>query len=97
MRTRYRLAALGASLVMGVLSAGGTAMAAAATPGNHSVAAAPQFRPHQWDHRWDRHNDRDQRDWRGRDWDHRGWGWDWEQQCDWAWHHDRDWWYANCS
>jgi hypothetical protein len=97
MRTRDRLAALGASLVMGVLSPGGTALATTATPANHGVAAAPAAGPHQWDHRWDRRHDWDHRDWRGRDWDHRGWGWSWEQQCDWAWHHDRDWWFRYCS
>jgi hypothetical protein len=50
-----------------------------------------------WDHRWDRHNEWDRRDWHDGDWDHRSSGWRWEDQCSWAWYHDRGWWWAYCS
>ena len=93
MRNRLRLAALGATVVAGLISTGGTALAAT----NHQWS--PQAQGCCWDHRnHDRNWDgRDRHEWRGRDWDHSGSGWNWEQQCDWAWRNDRDWWRSHCS
>jgi hypothetical protein len=91
MKARYRLAALGATLLAGMVGTGGTVMAATTT---HATPA--QVNRCCWDHRGHR-GDWDRGGWRGRDWDHRGSGWNWEQQCDWAYYNDRGWWYANCS
>jgi hypothetical protein len=99
MRARYRCAVLAAAVLAGVVSAGGSALAAAPTAhgGAAVTAVAPRSGPppHRWDHRPDRHG-RDHGGWRGRGWDHRGYGWDWERQCEWAWRHDRLWWIQHC-
>jgi len=64
------------------------------------TAVAPRSGPHPGspqgsDRRPDRHGP-DHGAWRGRGWDHRGYGWDWERQCRWADRHDRLWWITHC-
>jgi hypothetical protein len=92
-RIRHTVAALGAALIAGTVSTGGSALAASTTHANPSTAtvAACCF-----DHRGHQGSN-DHHDWNGRGWDHRGWRWGWENQCDWAWHHDRGWWSSHCS
>ena len=102
MCARYRLALV--TLVATALAVVGSTSALAAAPATHHdtavTAVAPRAGPHPGAPQgWDRHPDRHGRDhgaWRGRGWDHRGYGWDWERQCRWAYRHDRLWWITHC-
>jgi hypothetical protein len=96
MRIRFRAVVLTTAVLAGMASSGGTVLAASSTPAHTSSVTVPAGNPCcGWDRRG--HRDRDSSEWRGRDWDHRGNGWSWDSQCDWAWHHDRDWWHTHCS
>lgn len=90
MKARYRIAALAATVLAGMVGTGGTVMAAT------THASNPQVNRCCWDRR-DHRGNFDRREWRGRDWDHSRSGWSWEQQCDWAYYNDRGWWWRNCS